>query len=68
MATKTLHANSGMWLYDGHTFVKVIHLSNESEENKWQQVSQEFYDEKNPKVEESEIPEVPQQAEEQATE
>lgn len=68
MATKTLHANSGMWLYDGHTFVKVIHLSNESEEHKWQQVSQEFYDEKNPKIEELEIPEEPQQAEEQATE
>lgn len=57
-----------MWLYDGHIFVKVIHLSNESEEHKWQQVSQEFYDEKNPKVEDSEIPEEPQQAEEQATE
>ena len=67
MATKTIHANSGMWLYDGHTFVKVIRLSNESEEHKWQQVSQEFYDEKNPKVE-FEIPEEPQQAEEQATE
>ena len=67
MATKTIHANSGMWLYDGHTFVKVIRLSNESEEHKWQQVSQEFYDEKNPKVE-FEIPEEALQAEEQATE
>ena len=56
---KELKANEGMYLYNGESVVKVITIANEADEATWQEVSQEFYDEKNsapePEVTEAEV-------------
>lgn len=43
---KTLKAKEGKYLYNGTDFVKIITIANEKDENNWQEVTQEFYDEK----------------------
>ena len=45
---KTIQAQSGMWLYDGSTFCKIIRLANEDDASKWSEVSNEFYEQINP--------------------
>ena len=45
---KTIQAQSGMWLYDGSTFCKIIRLANDDDASKWSEVSNEYYEQVNP--------------------
>lgn len=44
----TIQAQSGMWLYDGSTFCKIIRLANGDDASKWSEVSNDYYEQVNP--------------------